>query len=111
MMDTTYNGGKKMNKWEKASNFLSIELNKLMIFHFAEERQLLQELVERAEPMEVIPLPPNIKTNEKHGKCPYCQEVYIPRYTYRIGVPVNFCPNCGKRLSWRVCETKWSDDE
>ena len=65
---------------------------------------VLQELVERAEPMEVIPLPPSIKKKEFHGKCPYCQEVYIPRYTYRIGVPVNFCPNCGQAI-------KWSDDE
>ena len=98
-----------MNEYQKAIVTVSYKARGITRKSVTKELKLLQELVERATPMEVIPLPPNIKKNEKHGKCPYCQEVYIPRYTYRIGVPVNFCPNCGKRLSWRVCETKWSD--
>ena len=90
-----------MNEYQEVLNRLSYVVD---ASYPCDDIELLQELVERAEPMEVIPLPPSIKKKEFHGKCPYCQEVYIPRYTYRIGVPVNFCPNCGQAI-------KWSDDE
>jgi len=80
-----------MNKWEKASNFLSIELNKLMIFHFAEERQLLQELVERATRMPSIE-----KLKKEISKCSTQSQM--------IDV-------LNKFVACYYGETKWSDDE
>ena len=76
-----------MNKWEKASNFLSIELNKLMIFHFAEERQLLQELVERATPMKV----------KEINVCPYCDKKIDNEINFLV-VEYPFCRHCGQKL-------------
>ena len=94
-----------MNKYEKASNFLSVELNKLMILHFAEERQLLQELVERATPMRpnYIHLI-NRKRKLYAGSCAICKQ-YVSQEHEGMGInEMQFCPSCGQKL-------KWSDDE
>ncbi len=80
-----------MNKYEKASNFLSVELNKLMILHFAEERQLLQELVERATQM-----PSAEELKKEISKCSTQSQM--------IDV-------LNKFVACYYGETKWSDDE
>ena len=80
-----------MNKWEKASNFLSVELNKLMILHFAEERQLLQELVEQATQM-----PSAEELKKEISKCSTQSQM--------IDV-------LNKFVACYYGEMKWSDDE
>ena len=79
-----------------------IDANKLMLKDLGNNTYLItEEAIRNAPTFEAVPV-------EEHGSCSYCEDedemynivCYIPNdnggATY---VPINFCPNCGRKLT------------
>jgi hypothetical protein len=84
----------KVNKYEKAFKELMDELSKIGMFHCANERMILQELVERATSKKPIYVNKNLDDLSPltTSQCPICGvSIYSePKY----------CHNCGKALDF-----------
>ena len=84
----------KQNKYQEALDFLQEECRTIKKGEAKKYVEVLQELVNKATPKEVI----YGKEYISFDHCPTCKEV--------VPIHVNYCSNCGQKLDWEKAVEK-----